>query len=60
MLEISDTAYEKVLDSNVKSNHWLSQLVIPDMIEQKDGVIIIVSSVGGLKRKLDTLVLMGF
>ena len=29
MLEISDTAYEKVLDSNVKSNHWLSQLVIP-------------------------------
>ena len=49
MLEISDTAYEKVLDSNVKSNHWLSQLVIPDMIEQKDGVIIIVSSVGGLR-----------
>jgi len=48
MLEISDTAYEKVLDSNVKSNHWLSQLVIPDMIEQRDGVILIVSSVGGL------------
>lgn len=49
MLEISDTAYEKVLDSNVKSNHWLSQLVIPDMIERRDGVIIIVSSVGGLR-----------
>ena len=49
MLEISDTAYEKVLDSNVKSNHWLSQLVIPDMIEQRDGVILIISSVGGLR-----------
>ena len=49
MLEISDKAYEKVLDSNVKSNHWLSQLVIPDMIKQGDGVILIVSSVGGLK-----------
>ena len=49
MLEISDTAYEKVLDSNVKSNHWLSQLVIPEMIERRDGVIIIVSSVGGLR-----------
>ena len=49
MLEISDKAYEKVLDSNVKSNHWLSQLVIPDMIKQGDGVILIVSSVGGLQ-----------
>lgn len=49
MLEISDKAYEKVLDSNVKSNHWLSQLVIPDMIEQRDGVILIISSVGGLR-----------
>ena len=49
MLEISDKAYEKVLDSNVKSNHWLSQLVIPDMIEEGDGVILIVSSVGGLR-----------
>ena len=47
MLEISDMAYEKVLDSNVKSNHWLCQLVIPDMIERGDGVILIVSSVGG-------------
>ena len=49
MLEISDKAYEKVLDSNVRSNHWLSQLVIPDMIKQGDGVILIVSSVGGLQ-----------
>ena len=49
MLEISDTAYEKVLDSNVKSNHWLCQLVIPDMIKKGGGVILIVSSVGGLR-----------
>ena len=48
MLDIPDSAFEKILDSNVKSNHWLCQLVIPEMVERKDGVILIVSSVGGL------------
>ena len=48
MLDIPDSAFEKILDSNVKSNHWLCQLVILEMVERKDGVILIVSSVGGL------------
>ncbi|MDA0978027.1 MAG: glucose 1-dehydrogenase [Proteobacteria bacterium] len=48
MLDIPDSAFEKILDSNVKSNHWLCQLVLPEMVERKDGVILIVSSVGGL------------
>jgi NAD(P)-dependent dehydrogenase (short-subunit alcohol dehydrogenase family) len=48
-LEIPDSAFEKVLDVNVKSNHWLCQLVIPEMRARRDGVIIIVSSVTGLK-----------
>ncbi|MBT3898298.1 MAG: SDR family oxidoreductase, partial [Gammaproteobacteria bacterium] len=30
------------------SNHWLCQMVLPEMVERKDGVIIIISSVGGL------------
>jgi NAD(P)-dependent dehydrogenase (short-subunit alcohol dehydrogenase family) len=47
--EIPDSAFEKVLDSNVRSNHWLCQLVIPEMAERADGVVIIVSSIGGLK-----------
>jgi NAD(P)-dependent dehydrogenase (short-subunit alcohol dehydrogenase family) len=47
--EISDSAFEKVLDSNVRSNHWLCQLVIPEMAERQDGAVIIVSSIGGLK-----------
>jgi NAD(P)-dependent dehydrogenase (short-subunit alcohol dehydrogenase family) len=37
------------MGSNVKSNHWLSNMVLPDMIERKDGRIIIISSIGGLK-----------
>ena len=48
MLDIPDTAFDKILDSNIKSNHWLCQLVIPEMVERKDGSIVIISSVGGL------------
>jgi NAD(P)-dependent dehydrogenase (short-subunit alcohol dehydrogenase family) len=48
-LEIPDSAFEKILGVNVRSNHWLCQMVIPEMRERKSGVIIIVSSVAGLK-----------
>jgi NAD(P)-dependent dehydrogenase (short-subunit alcohol dehydrogenase family) len=46
---ISDEQFRKILDNNVLSNHWLIQLVAPQMIERKDGAIVIVSSIGGLK-----------
>lgn len=48
MQDIPDSAFEKIMSANVLSNHWLAQMVIPDMREQKSGVILIVSSVGGL------------
>lgn len=48
-LEIPDSAFEKILDVNIRSNHWLCQMVIPEMRERRSGVIIIVSSVTGLK-----------
>ena len=46
---ISDEQFRKILDNNILSNHWLAQMVLPDMIANKDGAIIIVSSIGGLK-----------
>lgn len=49
MSELEDSAFEKILKVNVMSNHWMSQLVLPDMKRKKDGVIIIVSSIGGLR-----------
>ena len=49
MQDIPDSAFERVMDSNIKSNHWLCQMVLPEMVEKRDGVIIITSSVGGLK-----------
>ena len=48
-LEIPDSAFEKILDVNIRSNHWLCQMVIPEMRQRRSGVIIIVSSVTGLK-----------
>ena len=49
MSDLPDEAFDKVLGVNIQSNHWLAQMVIPEMKERKDGAIIIVSSVGGLK-----------
>lgn len=46
---ISDDQFRKILDNNIVSNHWLIQMVAPEMIERKGGSIIIVSSIGGLK-----------
>jgi NAD(P)-dependent dehydrogenase (short-subunit alcohol dehydrogenase family) len=47
--EITDQQLAKTLDNNIVSNHWLIQLVAPQMIEQGGGAIIIVSSIGGLR-----------
>lgn len=46
---IEDEQFRKILDNNVLSNHWLIQLVAPEMRERRDGAIIIVSSIGGLR-----------
>jgi NAD(P)-dependent dehydrogenase (short-subunit alcohol dehydrogenase family) len=47
--DIPDDAFDKIMSSNVKSNHWLCNMVLPQMIERKDGSIVIISSIGGLK-----------
>ena len=46
---IADDQFRKILDNNIISNHWLIQMVVPEMIERKDGAITIVSSIGGLR-----------
>lgn len=49
MSGLPDDAFQKVLLNNIVSNHWLANMVLPEMAQRKDGVVIIVSSVGGLK-----------
>ncbi len=47
MRDIEERAYDKIMDTNVKNNLWLCNMVLPQMAERRDGTIIIVSSIGG-------------
>jgi NAD(P)-dependent dehydrogenase (short-subunit alcohol dehydrogenase family) len=46
---IDDQQFRKILENNVIANHWLIGFAAPQMIERRDGAIIIVSSIGGLR-----------
>ena len=45
MSEIDDESYDKTMDTNVKSNHWLINMVSPSMKEAGGGSIMITSSI---------------
>ena len=49
LANIEDDQFRKILENNVIANHWLINFTVPQMIERKDGAIIIVSSIGGLR-----------
>lgn len=46
---LSDEAFDKIINANVKSNLWLCNLAIPGMAERGGGAVIIVSSIAGLR-----------
>ena len=47
-LDIPDSAFDKIMAVNIRSNHWLCQQVIPAMAERGEGCVVIISSVAGL------------
>jgi len=49
MAGIEDDQFRKILENNVIANHWLINFTAPQMLARKDGAIIIVSSIGGLR-----------
>ena len=49
MSGMSDDQFSKILSNNIISNHWLIQMVAPEMVSRKNGSIIIISSIGGLR-----------
>jgi NAD(P)-dependent dehydrogenase (short-subunit alcohol dehydrogenase family) len=49
MAQLTDEAFDKIINSNVKSTLWLCNLVMPGMAERGGGAVVIVSSIGGLK-----------
>ncbi len=46
---ISDDQWDKIMESNIRSNLWLANMSAPGMAERGGGTITIVSSIGGLK-----------
>src|SRR5437763_12503914 len=46
---ISDEQFDKIMASNIKSNLWLCNLAIPNMVARGGGSVIIVSSIGGIR-----------
>ena len=49
MSGISDEQFRKILENNIIANNWLINMVAPEMRERKDGAIVIISSIGGLR-----------
>ncbi|PWB65381.1 MAG: short-chain dehydrogenase [Bradyrhizobiaceae bacterium] len=49
MSALTDEAFDKIMGANVKSNIWLTNLVIPGMAERGGGAVVIISSIGGLR-----------
>jgi NAD(P)-dependent dehydrogenase (short-subunit alcohol dehydrogenase family) len=47
-LNMPDEAYDKIMNSNVRSSFWLCNMVLPQMAERGGGSIIIISSIAGL------------
>lgn len=48
-LDIPDDAYDKTMGANVRMAMKLIRMVVPGMIERRDGAIIVISSIAGLK-----------
>jgi NAD(P)-dependent dehydrogenase (short-subunit alcohol dehydrogenase family) len=47
--DITDEAFDKIMDANLRSNLWLCNLVIPGMAERGGGSVIFISSIAGLR-----------
>jgi len=46
---ISDEVFDRIMATNIKSNLWLCNLLIPGMAERGGGAVVIISSIGGLR-----------
>jgi len=49
LAQIPDDAFRKILENNIVANNWLISMVVPEMRARKDGSVMIVSSIGGLR-----------
>jgi NAD(P)-dependent dehydrogenase (short-subunit alcohol dehydrogenase family) len=48
-IDITDEVYDKVVDYNLRSNFWLCNMALPEMVKQGGGSIILISSIAGFQ-----------
>ena len=48
LAEITDDAYDRIMNTNVRSNLWLCNMVLPQMAARGGGAAVIVSSIAAL------------
>lgn len=49
LASVSDDAWDKIMGSNLRSTWQLCNMVLPAMAERKDGSVVILSSIAGLR-----------
>ena len=49
LAEIPDEAYDKTMNTNLRSNLWLCNMVIPQMATRGGGAVILISSIAAFK-----------
>lgn len=50
LLDIPDSAFDKIMETNVRGSFWLCRLVLPHMVERGEGgSVILIASIAGLK-----------
>ena len=47
--DLTDDAWDKIMDTNVKSTFWLCNMVLPGMAEAGGGSVILLSSIAAIK-----------
>lgn len=47
--EMTDEAWAKIMDTNVKGTFWLTNMVLPQMAERGEGTVVLLSSIAGLR-----------
>lgn len=48
-IDTPDDAFDRTMESNIRSNFWLCNMVLPNMVENGGGSITLISSIGGLR-----------
>lgn len=47
--QMTDEAWDKIMDTNVKGTFWLSQMALPHLAERSDAQVVLLSSIAGIR-----------